>query len=284
MNALRKFWKTATTSYRNLQARRALQRDLDRAPGINFHRRNPRNIGDIKAGPAEYLDFLRPFAQIEIFRCKTEFDLRGKPVIVGGGGLFSNEFFAKYLRRIVDSSPGMLVCWGAGQNTHHSTDVAFPEILRAFKLVGLRDDGGPYEWVPCASCLDPAFDLPHTIEHEVVLYNHAEFSSLRDLAVPQMENSETDFRKIIAFLASGDTVLTTSYHGAYWATLLGRKVVVLNAFSSKFLRFRHPPQLSSDSDWKRSAAVARSYPDALRECRLANLQFADKVRDAIGYG
>lgn len=38
-----------------------------------------------------------------------------------------------------------------------------------------------------------------------------------------------DFNETVAFLGSSEVVLTTSYHGLYWATLLGRKVVVLEA-------------------------------------------------------
>ena len=42
-----------------------------------------------------------------------------------------------------------------------------------------------------------------------------------------------DENKTIEFIGSGDVVVTNSYHGAYWATLLG-KVVVAFPWASKF--------------------------------------------------
>jgi hypothetical protein len=38
-------------------------------------------------------------------------------------------------------------------------------------------------------------------------------------------------------------IVTSTYHGMFWGTLLQRKVVVVNAFSSKFFTFRYPPAM-----------------------------------------
>lgn len=260
---------------------RMLRQEIAQARAINFHRRNPKNIGDMMSTPVPHFNILAKFATIEIFRYRERQDLHLKPVIIGGGGLFSNEFFADRLADIVASAPRHLICWGAGQNTHDSAVVSYPDVLRNFDLVGLRDHGSPYEWVPCASCMDPAFDNQQHPVHEVVLYNHTDFPGLKASGLPELENSVTDFSAVITFLASGATVVTTSYHGAYWATLLGRRVVVINPFSSKFHAFRHPPVLARDSDWKSALARAVSYPDALEECRDANKRFALRVGERL---
>lgn len=281
MQRLKWFIETATKRYRHYMNFRDLEARIAPAVGINFHRRNRNNVGDLRCGPAEYVDFLCDFKMIEIFRCRRPMRLADKPVIVGGGGLLGNEFFADQLENIVRSRPKLLVCWGAGQNAHHSSSVQYPEVLARFDLVGLRDYGNPYEWVPCASCLHPAFDKSYTIEHDVVLYNHSEFAGLRGAGFPELSNDETDLDKIIAFLGSGETVLTTSYHGAYWATLLGRRVVVLDPFSSKFYAFRHAPVLVSSDSWQEGVRKAGAYPDALEECRNSNKKFGLKVKERL---
>lgn len=281
MQRLQSFIDAASKRYRQYKNFRDLEAQIAPAVGINFHRRNRNNVGDLRCGPAEYVDFLHAFKTIEIFRCRRPMKLADKPVIVGGGGLFGNEFFADQLDNIVRSQPKLLVCWGAGQNTHHSASVQYPDVLKRFDLVGLRDHGNPYEWVPCVSCLHPAFDKTYAIKHDVVLYNHSEFASLQGAGFPELSNDETDLDKIIAFLGSGATVLTTSYHGAYWATLLGRKVVVLDAFSSKFHAFRHAPALVASDTWQEGIRKAVTYPDALAESRDANQAFGLKVKQRL---
>jgi hypothetical protein len=74
--------------------------------------------------------------------------------------------------------------------------------------------------------------------------------------------------------------VTSSSHGAYWATLLGRKVVGIPT-SSKFYSLHHPVPLSHPADWQRFMKLARSYPDALEECRAANRTFFTKVMDEL---
>jgi len=67
-------------------------------------------------------------------------------------------------------------------------------------------------------------------------------------------------------------VVTNSYHGAYWATLLGRRVVAIPNMS-KMYRFKHAPVIGRAQDWRKLAALAVAYPEALAECRAANLAF-----------
>lgn len=281
MQKIKSLIDAATLRYRRHKNFKDLEAGIATAAGINFHRRNRNNVGDLRCGPSEHIDFLHNFKAIEIFRCRRPMKLADKPVIVGGGGLLSNEFFAEQLENIALSKPKLLVCWGAGQNTHHSDSIQYPEILKRFDLVGLRDHNNPYEWVPCVSCLHGAFDKTYAVEHDVVLYNHSEFASLRGSGFPELSNDEKDLDKIIAFLGSGETVLTTSYHGAYWATLLGRKVVVLDPFSSKFHAYRHPPALVASEEWKAGIKQATAYPEALEECRSSNFAFGRKVKERL---
>jgi hypothetical protein len=91
-----------------------------------------------------------------------------------------------------------------------------------------------------------------------------------------MVNTEDEAR-IFAWLGSSETVVTNSYHGAYWATLFGRKVIVVNAYSGKFTHF-HPsmqPPVVEAKDWRTAKPV--SPEGALALCRIASLKFYEKV-------
>ena len=85
---------------------------------------------------------------------------------------------------------------------------------------------------------------------------------------------------MINFLGSAELVITNSYHGAYWATLLKRKVVVMQPFSSKFLGFRHPLVVANNFDITDIKNLP-VYPNALKEAREANSKFAKKVLNKI---
>jgi exopolysaccharide biosynthesis predicted pyruvyltransferase EpsI len=86
---------------------------------------------------------------------------------------------------------------------------------------------------------------------------------------------------VIAFLGSAETVVTNSYHGAYWATLLGRRVVVVDPFSTKFFFLKHRPVIAALQDYTKAISRTRIYPESLSECREANLNFSVKVKNLL---
>jgi hypothetical protein len=91
-----------------------------------------------------------------------------------------------------------------------------------------------------------------------------------------MNNSEMDIGRILRFLGRSEAVVTSTYHGMYWATLMGKRVVLAGAFSSKFFTARYPPTLYS-GDLQADLAAAVRYPQALREAREANDAFAAEL-------
>lgn len=93
-----------------------------------------------------------------------------------------------------------------------------------------------------------------------------------------------DFPDVLAFLGSGKVVITNSYHGLYWATLLSKKVLCLDA-GGKFAHFKWPPTHVKPEAVEEALAHANSipeYPDALAECRSLNLAFYQKVLTILG--
>jgi hypothetical protein len=144
-------------------------------------------------------------------------------------------------------------------------------------MLGVRDWDLGLRWVPDASCMHPAFDVEHRVDHDVIVYEHGVLEPI-GLEVPTMSNvGTTPFEDVASFLASGEVVITNSYHGAYWATLLGRRALLWEPWCSKFLLLRYPlPWVGLDT-WEKKLADAPVYPAALAECRTANRSFADDL-------
>lgn len=267
------------------------------------------NLGDTMAGLDNYFTGLQSAERIDIWQNNIGDHVGVREdavVIVGGGGLLaygSGPEPEDAARRITFDTnlrllsrlglPG-LVLWGAG---HQGTDLRhlnYPKALERFDLVGIRDwladdraaSRPPrYQWVPCPSALHTAFDTaPRVKTREVVIFEHAKYRvPITDPSIQRMDNTETDIHRVIGHLASADLAVTTSFHGAYWATLAGCRVLVIQPFATKFLTMKHSPQLTFEPDrWREAGRRAVTWPWALEECRRRNLEYAVQVRDFIG--
>jgi len=184
----------------------------------------------------------------------------------------------------LDKSIGPRILWGAGYNSREKDKdpyyIDYPDYLNQFHLIGIRDWDTDYRWVPCASCMHPAFDEEYEIKNEVVWFEHKkrliDGKFLDALPAPRMLNTGQNLEQVIEFLGSAETVVTNSYHGVYWATLLNRKVVCV-PWGSKFNMFKHPPVMANERNWVDMIERAVNYPKALKECRTANEEFYQDV-------
>lgn len=199
-------------------------------------------------------------------------------VFLSGGGFIKPESFGKI--EMIAKNAQKPIAWGIGHNYHYSSDVSVPakleypdEFLSNFGLVGLRDytQDHNYEWVPCASCMQPALALDYSIEHEVVIYEHWRMP-IKISGFPRMSNKQNDIVGTFKFLASGSLILTNFYHGLYWGTLLQRRVIAF-PFSTKFFTLKHKQPLCLPYEWENYQEYTQIYPDALAECRDANVDF-----------
>lgn len=272
---------------------------------LNLHRRHTNNIGDLLCAPFLYFPELLGTDARDIlgFRSADEPDrevrlafkgafAEAEMIVVGGGGLLEIDFFQPFFNFLAENkrSDQKVVLWGAGHNSwqvsdwrHLKQSYSFDSGL--FDLIGIRDSDHEYPWVPCVSCMDAAFDAPADIAREVGVYAHVgtlnneQFRKRLPTGLDILDNASA-FPEVIEFLGSCELVLTDSFHGAYWATLLGRKVITFPS-SSKFYDLRHPAPICAPEDWVRFRALARSYPEALSECRTANVGFSNQVRELI---
>lgn len=199
-------------------------------------------------------------------------------VILGGGAVMQVGRLASVLKEFRRLG-AKVVAWGVGYTDHscHSlVDYSSSAVVRACDIIGIREYGTKLEWTPCVSCMHPAFDREYEIRHEVVFYQNTATSPLGQVNGPLLGNNSSSMEAVVEFLASGETVVTSSYHGMYWATLLCRSVTAI-PFSSKFYGFRYTPQYSDLSGWRKVTSKCRKYPEALSECREANVNFHDRV-------
>jgi hypothetical protein len=145
------------------------------------------------------------------------------------------------------------VIWGIGSNlgAHEKGDVReysehevlakVDELVRGttVRLAVFRDHftppvDKPWESFYDATAMLAGLDCKEAPTHERVYYHHAQYSFVvdgDDGKVPSMDNSEKSVPEVLRHLCSGASVVTSSYHGALWGMLLGRKVVVVNAHS-----------------------------------------------------
>lgn len=226
---------------------------------LGLHIRDSRNAGDRWSSPLDYFEF--PGHEVVIGDMRHPPDVTPDLVIYGGGSITASPDFHAW------SCP--VVGWGVGHHirTEPWHEAMTAEHARAANLCDLyfpRDrvpaDRG--DWAPCASCMHPVFDEESEPTYEVVRYSAARRVDVSNGAGPHMTNEDGTIEDAVRFLASGRTVITSSYHGAYWAGLLGRAVRVV-PWGSKF---DYLPMLS------------------LAACRAANHRAYEAVRDGVLHG
>jgi hypothetical protein len=222
------------------------------------------NSGDIYSGAGTYFSFNFPVEFIDIknpdlFSSSWKEKLKDSFIIIGGGGhihlpsLDYNNGICEPLNRLMDLSD-KIVIWGIGNNILGTKKHIYPNCLRKALLIGLRDDislisnedlqGGDI-WglpntrhVPCPSCMSyflfvtkqealfPKYEIGYCVHHN----SDIEIKSNRYIIMDKGE----DLPCIIKFIRESELIVTDSYHAAYWALLLGRRVKVPYLYSSKF--------------------------------------------------
>lgn len=240
---------------------------------INFHISNTDNAGDLQSALSKYFDIDNMItANLMDFSNYNA----GSDVIFGGGMLL------KRIRenKILDYFSGIKVGWGIGDKRKiYEYDYA-----SKFDILGTRDYGVGIEYVPCPSCLSPLFDNIKEPTREVVYYQNATHGKLSDkpsLGDNLLLSNNARFHDIIDYLSSGETIVSSSYHGVYWGMLMGRKVIAI-PFNYKFHRFKYPVPLESlDSITNAKIRAAPSYSAYLEECRSLNIEFSRKVSDIL---
>jgi len=272
---------------------------------LNLHRKATQNIGDLVCAPYLYFPDLLGDLSREVLSFHqgtqpnrpqrvafNELFAASDVIVYGGGGLLEIDFFEPMFRYLAEKKQPhhKTIIWGAGHNSWTLGDwrklrQVFTFDSGLFDMVGVRDYDQGYEWVPCVSCMSPLLDQTFTLQREVGIYAHAgtmqnpAFREKLPEGIEILDNSSA-LEDAIRFLGETELVLTDSFHGAYWAMLLGRKVVAFPS-SSKFYSFKHAIPLCAPEDWRRYSRLAQIYPEAKSECRQANMDYAARVAETL---
>lgn len=239
---------------------------------------NTGNLAEQVCRPSEYFDL----GDVAVLPDESREMPLDAPIIFGGSGLLYPEI-AGILEATVKASRFPCIAWGIGVNTHYGDAVDWPNWLQQFALVGLRDWHSPYAYVPCPSCMHPAFDAyrDEKPKHTLVIYDQFDYPVGMEIeGVSRVNNykPQSAMEDVVEFLASGETILTSSYHGAYWGFLLNRRVLIWKPWSTKFLCFKPRCFYVDETNFKLMMTVPQDNTGYLEECRSINTEFSRQVR------
>ncbi len=255
-----------------------LLRRPSKNPLANYSHYKADNVGDRACGAAQYF-WPDGFEALSFNDGLTS----ARTVIFGGGQVFSQtDSFSARINAKFPSS--ILVAWGIGLPMKWRKDDIVRRVANQFSLFSTRN----FEWhkevefVPCASCMSSVFDEAPTPRHEVVIYSHRKKTPhLKPVGdVPYMTNAASSLKEAVDFLASGETIVTSSYHGAYWGQLLGRRVICI-PYNDKFRTLEHLPVYAEAESWQQHMGQTIVVSGLLEEYRQLNIEFSKKVQDIM---
>lgn len=246
---------------------------------IELHRKAKNNVGDFYCNPSRYFNIDCLSTEL----VSDKYNVKNNTVIIGGGGLIHKKF-SNCIETLLQNQPKHSVLWGIGHNFGYKhgkkskDNPYYPQWINQCNLVGIRDWIKHYEkyYLPCVSCMHTAFDKTYNEQHEYVYFVHATKSKFKNTYTryPYMKNNEMNFEKVIEFLASGNTVITDSYHGAYWGQLLGKNVQVAS-WSVKFNHMKYQPHILESINDK-PVRIDNCIDGFLQESRELNKNFYNK--------
>ena len=222
------------------------------------------NIGDFWSSPYHYFDFNNVPKEKHSMK-GIEVPASGANIIVGGG-----LFPQRRIESLVLSPKyknNNFVFWGVGFPAllaHHKRNWAPPEEVNS--LFGFRDYGTNFDYVPCSSCMLSHFDKNYHTKREAGVYYNKGYkrlsqNALCNLPYEKLHNWNSSIGDVIKFLGESETVITNSYHGAYWSLLLGKKVIIEEPLLSRAVKKHKTLKYNLD----------------LEEARNINKIFYDKV-------
>lgn len=235
------------------------------------HHRKTDNVGDLHCSPVEYFGFGR--AKVQPFGPRVP---ECRLAIFGGG-----QTWHACAKGVVYRSKKARhrVIWGVGIAPTAAKSLMFDVVKANCALLSTRCFGvRQARYVPCVTAMSPLFDDAPEPSEAVVMFSHAVKSEgLRRLpGVPDMTNHNVTMKDAIRHIARGETVVTNSFHGTYWALLLGRRVICV-PFNNKFLFFPDPPTVAGPEDWPDMIGKAQRYDGLLEQARALNRGFFDDV-------
>jgi hypothetical protein len=187
-------------------------------------RKNSANVGDRHSGWPLYFDF-PAHDQLDLDEVEHNgLSLDPYSHVVIGGGLYPEKRWYPHVHGWIEATSAKILSIGVGRNDQSARAVGKNE-----RIIWRHADADAENCCcPCPSCMAKIFDSPPAPVCRAVAYENRDIADLAYRGLPTMENQGCTMIEAVEFLAAGETVLTSSYHGAYWAALLGRNVEVIS--------------------------------------------------------
>ncbi len=259
---------------------------------LNYYCSTSANIGDAACSPLLYFDFPFNVESKSMDKFKDDYN----PIIFGGGGLLYRNRYKKIIYAL-QNKKNIIIGWGFGHNRvkqlflnnscYHYLDDS------KFDLLGIRDFNIKLKnstYLPCVSCMSSFLDKSQKISNDIIVYSHRKpkYNNFNDdfNNFPIMNNNGyfKDLKKNINFLKTTNTIITNSYHGAYWGMLLNKKVIIYKPWASKFFGFKIPPFFAESKEEALKIAISTKkydYSEMMEECRELNNIFYKKTIEII---
>lgn len=245
------------------------------------------NCGDRIASPLLY--YYEYFKKYRIKRHDIRFvDVdsiaAGDVVILGGGGMFDYaEFINRAINRVLDTGAAV-IAWAPGFNTHTEYSESFKTTIdfERFAAIAVRDyaNNCGLNYLPDVTCklsglkekypLCRKFGIAQHKDYPIDGFNYAKITNDREI------------EEILHFIGESEIIISNSFHMIYWAILMGKKVICVNPFSSKFSNFKYKPEYfhTNADNFTDCVNRAQNY-DVLDECIKANDAFFERVKEII---
>ncbi len=207
---------------------------------IGLHRIDETNPGDLWSTPLSYFangDRYDIYEDAQEAECDV--------LILGGGAIISAQSpWIEGLTSWMDSIKfKKAVIWGAMVPPNFKN----LDIINRFDIVGARNIDSGQEFLPCASCMHPIFDNA-PMGTGLGRISHKK----RPIPGDGIGNAPNSLEAVVDYIKQHSTIVTTSYHAAYWSLLLDRKVYIYAhpdfKNPGKMLSFSVQPQLVSSLD------------------------------------
>jgi hypothetical protein len=234
-----------------------------------------RNVGDWASGWPHYMPGIATsWAHMGSFPEHGKYDA----VIVGGGLANRSDKQRHWLEANKNAkNRALTVAWGVGSNWGPLCDDGWNVFLQREWYPDT-----PHRWAPCPSCMHSLFDCLQNYDavRPVGFYSNA-LSSPMTGAYPLMGNNVIDIEEVLTYLAGCELVVTSSYHGMYWASLLGKPVVAVTYRPKMRNTLWTPGYVGKWEDWRDAEKDAKVFPDLLAQCRGRTEEVMNVIRGAV---
>lgn len=169
----------------------------------------------------------------------TEEKLKGKIIIIGGGGLIDlkDEWNSK-INFIIENSKKTYFFGPGYNNEGKQIKIKINFNHKNVSGIGLRDINNNYDFIPCPSCLllDKYKNNKNTRKYGVVEHCQIKIPNINGITekINMEYHNDTSIDNILKFISTTENLVVNSYHAYYFSVLLGKKVILYNNWSNKF--------------------------------------------------